>query len=62
MLQQRRFREVQMTHIMFGRIFGAAHIEKLPNGMLDIHDVVAFLYDVILMKHLAEEVTVIEFW
>ena len=57
---QRRFRMVQVTYIMFGRIFGAPLVEKLPNFMLDIHGVVALLYNVILMKHLAEEVAVIE--
>jgi hypothetical protein len=57
---QRGLRIVQVTDIMFGRIFGAPLVEKLPDLMLDIHSVVALLYNVILMKHLAEEVTVIE--
>ena len=49
-IQQCRFRGVQMTDVMFRRIFSAARVEDLPQRMLYFHCVMALLHDVILVK------------
>ncbi len=59
-VQQCRFRGVQMTNVMFRRIFSTPPVQDLPHCVLYFHCVMAFLHDVILMKDLTEEVPVIE--
>ena len=51
---------IEMPNVMLGRIFGAALIEQFPHPLLDGLAIVSLRHDVILMKDMAEEVTIVE--
>jgi len=57
-----RLRVVQLTDIVFGRIFGAAAVQWLPQLVFDFEEVVALLDNVFLVEHLAQEMVVLQRW
>jgi hypothetical protein len=59
-IEERRLCVVEVADIVLGRIFGAARIHQFPNPMLELDRIVAFGDDVVLVKHVAEKMAVIE--
>lgn len=60
MADERRLRLVQVAHVVFGRIFGSASIKQFPHAMLDLHRVVTFSDNVVLVKYMTEEIPIVE--
>lgn len=51
---------VEVADVVFSRIFGASLIEQLEQSSFDHFGVDSFAEHVVLMEHVAEEVSVIE--
>ena len=59
-LNQRRLGVIKMADIVLGRIFGPALVEQRPHALFECHAVMPFRHDVILVKDVAEKMTIIE--
>jgi hypothetical protein len=57
---ERRLRLVQVAHVVFGWIFGLASIKQFPHAVLHLHRVVTFSDKVVLVKHMTEEMPIVE--
>jgi hypothetical protein len=57
---KRRFHAIQMSDVVLGRIFGAAMVQQLPHFVFELKAVISFLDDIVLMKHMAKRVALIE--
>src|ERR1700722_11718540 len=57
---ERGLGKVEMSDVVLRWILGSALIENFPHCVLDFGGVVTLLHDIVLVKHLAEEVSVID--
>jgi hypothetical protein len=58
--RERGLRVVKVTDVVFSRIFGTATVEQGPHLVFDGEAVMAFLYDVVLVKDVTQKVAVIQ--
>jgi hypothetical protein len=59
-VEQRRLCIVEVSDIVLGRIFPASCVQQFPHPLFQLDRIVAFAHDIVLVKHVTEEVPVIE--
>lgn len=59
-LCQSRLGDIQMPHVVLGRVLGFAFIQKFPHGVFHLKRIHAFFDNIVLMKHMSKKVSVVQ--